>query len=622
MGVTAIAAVNGRDAYERRYEETREILEDKPRRRRRKRGASMRRATPNRVPYPKGGKPKTKAAYIRYQRRYGRSAAQAENDWERSKEWKAKGAPKKKKAAKKRPSARKAAPKKRAPARKKVAARRPAARKAKARRVYGKGKYKTHRAVVGDASRPTYLYTTKKGHLRKIPKHAYLGYGSATEMRAAHSKNRDRRRRDEKRWGRAEDWRQRAAKATRGGRSPFTPNRTITYQEWEEEMKANARRRRRKKTTKKRATKGRSATTLARKRPVRRRSAAAKKRAPARRVRRRAGYPAHLGRWRYPVGFTKAAANKPRRRKAKRRVAKRRPVRRNRFLRNADSYMSNFTQVLKAGGIVAVGFVAQKAATYALSKAGFLNSLPAGLQSYKSSVSGLAVALIAVPLAAKFTKGDASASKLLGAGVGAAFVHTLIKDVISNMAPEYAEYLGDYTNAEGSPQYSGYGSYYEFEPHQVFSGMGEYYETQSGMSGMGALPQLYQDAAGYGQMDVNQLTQAAAGMGAHGGSAQLTQAAAGVGEYIIQGGKGIGEYEEVTPQYSAPTTTDEGISPDLTSAEYALSIAEAAAGVGAFGDITVPLQSTVNPMGQPEAIPDMPGGSRAGTFAGQNGVFG
>jgi hypothetical protein len=118
---------------------------------------------------------------------------------------------------------------------------------------------------------------------------------------------------------------------------------------------------------------------------------------------------------------------------------------------------------------------------------------------------------------------------------------------------------------------------------------------------------------------MGQLTQAAAGMGAP----QLTQAAAGaMGEYIVSGGQGIGEYEEVTPQYHMPVVTDEGISPDLNSAERALSVSEAAAGVGAMGNYDVPLQSTVNPMGRQEAIPDMPGGSRAGTLAGNNGVFG
>jgi hypothetical protein len=396
-------------------------------------------------------------------------------------------------------------------------------------------------------------------------------------------------------------------------------------------MRTNRRRKTRKK--KKARRNGQTAKQkAASKRNLKKARAARKRGASPNRKRRRAT----TNRKRRPA---KRRATSNRKRRAapnrKRRTAKKRRVRRNRkrgfiFLRNqANGFMKNFMEVLRVGGAVTVGFVAQKAMTHLLADTGILDKLP-GADNYKNTYAGLLTAALGVPIFAKVAPGE---SKLIGSGIGAGFLHTALVDMLNAFGQgDIADYLGNYANAEGNPQYSGYGSYYEFAPHQVYSGTGEYYETGGGMSGFGqmsanqltqaaagygASPQIYQAAAAY--PGVPQLYQDAAGMGA---APVLTQAAAGVGEYIVNGGKGIGEYEEVVPQYSAPTHTDEGISPDLTSAERALSVAEAAAGVGAFGDNQVPLQSTVYPTGSPEAIPDMPGGSRAGTFAGNNGVFG
>lgn len=713
MGVTTIAAVNERGAYARRYAATRALLgqsdgseirnnrkKRKKRKRSQKRNSSMqrgtsvrrrarlrrrgykRRATRNRrgfasvpvqleSPKPKRKKRRKKKAAKRTTKR---STTKRRTTKRTAKRRTTKRSTKRttKRRATRRKATRRAAPKRRSTG-KRRAPKRKASRKGKRRtsgRVYGKGRYKTLRARIGRFSRPTYMYETKKGRLRKVPKHGYLGYRSSAEMRRAHLKHPERAARDQARWERVEARRGRASISAVEGRSPFTPNRrrpaarrTITFEEWEKSMKANAKRRRKKTSSKKRrvkrrgTSKRRRATTSRRKRTTRKRRAPSRRRASStRRRRRKSGSTAKRRvsrrkggrrvkrrssrrRVRRNARVTQVAANRPRRR---RRRARRnmghgrrrgRKLRRNAkihsggmrgffrrgFLRNqAASFTQDMVHVLKVGGVVVIGYLAHRALSRVVSdnvlaKAAMFQSGTGA--AYKDVAAGALVALVGVPLAAKFAPKDA---KLIGAGIMASWLQNAIVTVLSQMGQtDVVAYLGDYTEAEGNPQYSGYGSYYEFTPGQVF---GEYYTTP-GMSGFGdiAVDQLTQAAAGFGQPRVAGLYQAAAGMGA---SPMLTQAAAGMGEYFVQGANGIGEYEEVTPQYTAPHALDEGISPDLTSAERALSVAEAAAGVGAYGDNTVPLQSTVYPTGVPEAIPDMPGGSRAGTFAGNNGVFG
>jgi hypothetical protein len=120
------------------------------------------------------------------------------------------------------------------------------------------------------------------------------------------------------------------------------------------------------------------------------------------------------------------------------------------------------------------------------------------------------------------------------------------------------------------------------------------------------------------------LSQAAAGTGEYiatsgFGSPMLSQAAAGIGEYIATGVSGIGDYEMVSGTGSAFGVEDDGIRPNLDSAEHALNIAEAAAGVG-IGDL--PTSSQQYPMMVAKPISDVPTGARAGSFAGQNGIFG
>ena len=106
--------------------------------------------------------------------------------------------------------------------------------------------------------------------------------------------------------------------------------------------------------------------------------------------------------------------------------------------------------------------------------------------------------------------------------------------------------------------------------------------------------------------------QAAAGAGA-----LVTQAAAG--EYLVYGAEGIGDNYEMLPTRSMNVHIDEGVMPNLHSAEQALNVMEAAAGVGMS---EIPLQSTVNPLQTETPIGDEPRGSRSGVFAGGGGIFG
>jgi len=527
---------------------------------------------------------------------------------------------------------------------------RQAAAPKKKARTYGKGKgkFKALRARVGSKSRWTHLRSTKRGGVKHIPEWATLGYASYADMIKKSSTSKGAKSyvgRKERLDARRERDADRARKKILAGKGMFSPNKprkrrtkTITFKEWEKQMRANARRRK-KTTRKKRAT---AAQTAARRRNIKKAQAArrkksttkrkttkrrvvrrkkvAKRKTAKRRVVRRKKVAKRKTAKRRVVRRKKATRKKTTRRRTARRNApkrrritsrkrrvtsrKRRRAPRRRYVRNAASvFMKDFGKVLKIGIVVGVGFVIQKVATKLIGSTGLIAKLP-GSASFGSTMAGFFAAALGTVAAAKILPGEA---KMISTGMGAGFLHTLLIDGL-NVAgqPNLVNYLGNYTEAEGSAM----GSYYEFSPHQTYPAMGEYYSTQGGMG------QYEQAAAGMGQY-----SQAAAGMGQP-GAPRLSQAAAGVGEYLVQGGKGIGEYEEVVPQYSAPEFIQEGISPDLNSAERALSVAEAAAGVGAYGDEQVPLQSTVYPTGSPEAIPDMPGGSRAGTFAGNNGVFG
>ena len=228
QGVTTLSEVNGPGAYRRRYQATKDLLSAGGRTRarrnaketsmrtytaaqkrylkkaspkqakafrkmlaksppiatlRKRKKASRKRARPNRALPPKGG-----AARKAYGRGYGRAFG--------------KKAPAKRKAAKRAPAKAKRPTKAAFVASQQRKGRSPkqanaawslaygkarkgikAAQKRPQRRSYGKGKYRTLKARVGNTSRHTYLYRTKKGAIRHLPEHAVLGYPSARAMK-------------------------------------------------------------------------------------------------------------------------------------------------------------------------------------------------------------------------------------------------------------------------------------------------------------------------------------------------------------------------------------------------------------------------------------------------------
>jgi hypothetical protein len=264
------------------------------------------------------------------------------------------------------------------------------------------------------------------------------------------------------------------------------------------------------------------------------------------------------------------------------------------YISNMGQYASDLFEVMKSGAVVGGGLVVHKALTnvlldQAFKKVVFLQKLN---PKYQRSLAAVVVAAVGIPLSTKF---GGSLGKKLSMGMGAALIHTVFSEILGSAKPAYQHYLGSYTEADKS-----FGSYYEFQPGQSYSGMGEYIQQSGSMAGFGG---LHQAAAGFG-------------------SPALQQAAAGVGEYIVQGAEGIGEYEEVRPEFTAPAHIREGITPSLGNAEHALNMAEAAAGIGGFGNTDLSLEQIVYPEGQALDIDDQPGGSRAGVFYGSSGVFG
>ncbi len=432
--------------------------------------------------------------------------------------------------------------------------------------------------------------------------------------------------------------------------------------------KAQAARRRKargsKKTTRKRTTKRKTTTrkVTRRKTSKAKRSAAAKKGWRKRKARRKSGTTKRRAKRKTTKRRTKRrgkkrvsmatrrrisaalkryhktcrGGKKPTRRKRRKTTRRRKPkarwttarknqgsyaVNRRRYRRNVGGaeYMTELKNALKLGALVTVGYVAHRALSKVLSEQvlGKIDAFATGtLGKYRGLISSVLTAMIGVPVTVRVAPKQAVP---VAAGMAASLIHGAIIEALS-MAGQTgaASYLSNYPNAEGSAYGSyytlpGMGSYYTFSPHEVYSGFGQSPQLTQAAAGYGMTDaQLRQAAAGYGQSPM--LTQAAAGMG----QAQLTQAAAGVGEYVAYGANGIGEYDEV-PTFAQPMSVDEGIHPNLHSAEQALSVAEAAAGVGSS---EIPLQSTVNPTVIADPISDLPGGSRAGVFQGGDGIFG
>lgn len=563
--------------------------------------------------------------------------------------------------------------------------------KKRKQRRYGKDdEYKALKARVGDKDRWTYFYKTKQGNTRKIPDHALMGYESAAEIRRIENQGSDKeqerlRRRRQKLLDRRIRESRKAEERALAGAAWFSPNpsthesEVLTFEEWIDMKKRGSRK---KKATPNRSTratggkqafirsqmaKGRSRSqaeatwklTQARKGGSKstsrrgRKKTSGRRKTTARRARIRnlkkacrkvSRMKANPGRHSMS-GMKKNARGKKRssKRTARRgkhtmpmKANRRRPRRKG---MRANQVGSNYRQELmnsfKFGAIVTGGFLTHRVLTnlvdtYALSKVDALQT--GAIADFRKSISGLLVAAVGIPLTVRVLPRNAGVA---AAGMAASYLYELILAGLKKAnQPALLNAVSNYANAPGYPQYSGYGAYYTFKPHQVFnghSGLGEYYETQP-------TPGLEQAAAGYGAMDPMMLTQAAAGYG-QSEPMMLTQAAAGmqqmaanqVGEYYAYDGmQGIGEYETVETNLAGfAGSMDDGVMPNLQSADQALDVSEAAAGLGemhlsqaaaGFGD--VPLQSTVSPTIRALDIPDHPGGSRAGLFQGGDGIFG
>ena len=260
----------------------------------------------------------------------------------------------------------------------------------------------------------------------------------------------------------------------------------------------------------------------------------------------------------------------------------RRRTHRRSYRRNPE-FVNQLIATLKTAAPIVAGFFAHRALTNLvddqLAKVDAFNT--GALKDYRGLISGILVAAAGGPLAAMVVPGQA---RSIGIGMGTSLLHGFAITLLNKFGqPDVAGYLSAYPDADG-------GAY------------SEYME----MNGYGGYGQFTQAAAGYG---APQFTQAAAGYG----YPQITQAAAGLtgfNEYMA-----TGEYE-LTGGVGDTETIDEGIYPNTTSAEYALSVAEAAAGVGDIG-----FQSTVDPTMYAQAISDGPTGARAGILEGGDGIF-
>jgi hypothetical protein len=541
----------------------------------------------------------------------------------------------------------------------------------KSGRVYAG--YKSVTARVGKRRIPTYVFQSKKGKLKHIPLYAIAGAKSKAQVRRILSKGGKRAEQYRKRIGAINRQRSRASGRVALHGDIFTPNRkgiVVPYETWSDSMTPNRKRRRAKKsgrkasTTHKRRksaarrpkahrTRKASRRTAARKAAKTRalkhemRSRAAKKAARTRKRRHGGGRKkAHRNRRRHHAAMTpnrrrrhhrrhrkNAAAATPNRRRRHHRKVHRKNRRRSSYLpvrvgrmhyasnrrrhrrhyrHNAGQFMTRIKEVLKVGALVALGFGAHRAATKILSdqvlaKVGFSTG---PLATYRGLIAGALVAVAGIPLADKVFKKKAGE---FNSGMFASLIHSVITTVLNAAGqPNIAAALSAYPDAEGKA-YHGMMGFGEYVP---VSGFGAYE-----MAGFGASPLLSQAAAGFGDLATraryggSQIAQAAAGFG----GPMITQAAAGTGEYLAQGVQGIGDYEMVSGVGSSVGATDEGIRPDLRSAERALNIAEAAAGVS-LGDL--PTASQLNPVMLAQPVEDAPEGMRAGILQGGDGIFG
>ena len=256
------------------------------------------------------------------------------------------------------------------------------------------------------------------------------------------------------------------------------------------------------------------------------------------------------------------------------------------FRRNGAA-LGQIMSAFKLGGMAVVGFSIHRVLTNLLNTSvteKFLGTT--GVAAFSKLITGVLVAAAGIPLANKFVPGSSTLAVTTGmvVSVGQAAITSLLAAFGDTTLTGV---LGSYLDAPGSAsRFMGYGSYYTLpQGRAVYPSV-----PRSGAGGFGE----------YLQSTNTGLVQAPAGYGA----TPLLQAAAGYGEY------------EMVPGYSGMGYVDEGTMPNLAAAEQALNVAEAAAGFGDLSSVT-----TFNPAVQTVAVPDEPGGSRAGILAGSQGIF-
>lgn len=198
-----------------------------------------------------------------------------------------------------------------------------------------------------------------------------------------------------------------------------------------------------------------------------------------------------------------------------------------------------------------------------------LGFLPASMVPYAGIISGGIAAVAGVYLVLKTVK-DQKTRQLVAGGMVASFLHTLIVDLVKKSSPNFAAQISGLgasnANAVRLSAMYGVNGPTSIEPmYQQINGTGEYFS--SGVNGLGSTPW------------------AAAGMGEY-----FSSGVNGVGEYFSSGIQGLGEYGsnpdilQAAAGYGAVDIGDNSNHLDPSSdLDRALSIAEAAAGVGSLG---------------------------------------
>lgn len=348
---------------------------------------------------------------------------------------------------------------------------------------------------------------------------------------------------------------------------------------------------------------------------------------------------------------------------------------RRRFRRNGtDLWIGQLKRAFGAGAIIVIGFGGHRALSklfdeHALSKVGFLQSEK--IAPYRPLISAGLVALPGVILAYKFAPKYAAVAT---AGIAGSFILNLLQaGLVAAKQDKVAGYLsgfGEYTYAPGLGEFyatqncggrpcapgscppgswggggGGYrpalpppATYVPPPPMEVRPDMprpivpvtpdggGTYARrparpdyarpVRPGMARLpapgGAAPQI----RGFGDWTPAQA--ACAGMGADGPyQAGCGVYDAGVGEYVAMGPMSAlgGGYEMSGCGPTPLMSMDEGIAPNLASAEQALSIAEAMSG-------DLPSIPTITPTDQFVPVGTDYAGDRQAVFAGSDGIFG